>query len=50
MNGELTVEETPGGGATFVFSLPRAVPGAGRPHDEPGTGTGGIGYPRLLAR
>jgi two-component system, OmpR family, sensor histidine kinase KdpD len=52
MNGELTVEETPGGGATFVFSLPRAVPDAGRPREEPeaGTGgTGGIGYPRLLA-
>jgi two-component system sensor histidine kinase KdpD len=43
MNGELTVEETPGGGATFVFSLPRAVPGAGRQHDEPGAGTGGSG-------
>jgi two-component system sensor histidine kinase KdpD len=59
MNGELTVEETPGGGATFVFSLPRAVPGAGRHHDEPGAGaggaggtggTGGTGYPRFLAR
>lgn len=24
MGGELTVEDTPGGGATFVFSLPRA--------------------------
>ncbi len=31
MDGELTVEDTPGGGATFVFSLPRfgpAVPAA----------------------
>jgi len=25
MAGDLTVEDTPGGGATFVFSLPRAV-------------------------
>jgi two-component system, OmpR family, sensor histidine kinase KdpD len=25
MNGELTAEDTPGGGATFVFSLPRFV-------------------------
>jgi two-component system sensor histidine kinase KdpD len=24
MGGELTLEDTPGGGATFVFSLPRA--------------------------
>ncbi len=27
MNGELTVEDTPGGGATFVFSLPRFAAG-----------------------
>jgi two-component system sensor histidine kinase KdpD len=46
MNGELTVEETPGGGATFVFSLPRAVPDAGRHREEPGAGTG---FPPLLA-
>jgi two-component system, OmpR family, sensor histidine kinase KdpD len=49
MNGELTVEETLGGGATFVFSLPRAVPDAGRPREEPEARTGGTGYSRLLA-
>ena len=31
MDGNLTVEDTPGGGATFVFSLPRAD---GRYRDE----------------
>ncbi len=30
MNGELTVEDTPGGGATFVFSLPQFA-ASGRP-------------------
>jgi two-component system, OmpR family, sensor histidine kinase KdpD len=52
MNGELTVEETPGGGATFVFSLPRAAPGACRHREEPRAGiggTGGTGHPPLLA-
>jgi two-component system, OmpR family, sensor histidine kinase KdpD len=29
MDGELTVEDTPGGGATFVFFLPRFAPDAG---------------------
>jgi two-component system, OmpR family, sensor histidine kinase KdpD len=35
MGGELTVEDTPGGGATFVFSMPRAHPTGGKDsHDR----------------
>ncbi len=49
MNGELTVEDTPGGGATFVFSLPRAVAEGCRHPEEPGATSGGTGHPRLLA-
>jgi two-component system, OmpR family, sensor histidine kinase KdpD len=49
MNGELTVEDTPGGGATFVFSLPRAVPDAPARREEPGAGRGGTGPADLLA-
>jgi two-component system, OmpR family, sensor histidine kinase KdpD len=36
MGGELSVEDTPGGGATFVFSLPRARPTRGKDSHDSG--------------
>jgi two-component system, OmpR family, sensor histidine kinase KdpD len=36
MGGELSVEDTPGGGATFVFSLPRAQSAGGKDSDDCG--------------
>ncbi len=40
MDGDLTVEDTPGGGATFVFSLPRADGVDERKKDSHERGTG----------
>jgi two-component system, OmpR family, sensor histidine kinase KdpD len=56
MDGELTVEDTPGGGATFVFSLPRFAAGAPPvPRRrglaaEPSAGSAAAGSPPALPR